>query len=91
MIGEEIYPISQDAGDVYNELTVIERSDLAVASTYRIADLNRNKRNNHSVWTVREIGKNAADEVVYVKIIYNAEQKPSWVPDAVWPDQINRN
>ena len=81
---KDIFPDNtvKDYGDDYISITVFYRSDMTVSTTEQIADKYIDE-SNETVWVVSEIGKNAAAETLYLKVLSEGSTKPSWIPDAI--------
>jgi len=72
----------KDYADDYLSISVFEKSDLAIASTERIAEKYIDET-NETIWVDSQLGKNAAGETVYLKILSESSSKPSWIPDEI--------
>jgi hypothetical protein len=72
----------KDYGDDYLSISVFEKSDLVVTSTEKIAEKFIDE-SGETIWVDSEIGKNAAGETVYLKVLSEGSTKPTWVPGAI--------
>lgn len=86
---EKFQIIAQDKDTLTQQGVVIENVDMVIASTSRIAEyINEGIANAHfsgktPYWKISELAKNAAGDVIGVKIYYEAT-KPAWVTDPIF-------
>jgi len=73
--------IKKDYEDHYCKTLAIERSDMTIDSTSRIASRFEDESGNVK-WIEEEIGKNAVGETIYIKFLAEHSTRPSWVPSA---------
>ena len=73
-IGESISAIPFD--DAYADIIVIERAEMAVASTRRVAT--RHSDDTTVLWIVRELGYNRLGEMIYIKRLSESTSAPAW-------------
>ena len=74
--------IMREYDNQYGEITVIEFSDMTIASTDRIASKYIDESNN-IIWLEQELGKNAGGDVIYIKVLSRSSDKPSWIADGI--------
>lgn len=74
--------IAQDFDDSYGELTVIEKDDMVVASSKRIATRYRDE-SGELAWRVSTLYMNAASEVIAVANANPTLVTPTWVPSGL--------
>ena len=68
----------QDA-DVFNDITVFERSNMVIASRQKIAQRYiRTTKDAGVMWIVKEFCYNASNEIVMIHILSNEKNIPDW-------------
>lgn len=73
-------PASVDIDDNSSDLVVMQRADMDIHHTARIATRYRVER---PYWVVKLLGYNASDEVVYIQTEKPTVTPPDFIPDEV--------
>jgi len=74
--------IAQDFDDSYGELTIIEKDDMEVTSSKRIATRYRDESGDLA-WRVSTLYMNASSEVIAVANATPTQTTPEWVPSGL--------
>ena len=74
--------VMREYDNQYGEITVIEFSDMDIDSTEKIGSKYLDESDN-IIWLEQEIGKNANEDVIYIKVLSVSHIKPTWIPDAI--------
>jgi hypothetical protein len=81
--GFERFNTVHDADDILNDVTIIEQSDMTVASSTSIVQryvMDSNGKTNKYVYIGKILKKNAAGQTICIQTTYNGPDLPSWVP-----------
>ena len=74
--------ITVDFDEANSDITLIKKADMVVASTEIISTRYITSKNQH-VWLNKELGYNAAGDLLYAKKLDHTVAAPSWAPAGV--------
>lgn len=72
--------ITQDVEEAYADLTIFQRDDMVVTKIDRISTRYMDTP-TIPMWLTKEIGRNNAGDVCYVKRVGVSPTKPAWIPN----------